>query len=100
MEFNWIFGPATVESSDTLSDIVVKIDWVCLLMNQGNPEWKTSGQVELPPVDPQNFIPFDLITESVVEGWVFSIINKQDIEQQITTTYEESLKVKAIPLPF
>lgn len=100
MEFNWTFGPATVESIDSLSNVIIRLDWVCLLLDQENVVWKNSGQVELPPVDPEHFIPFDLITEADVESWVFSVINKEETEQKMLTDYQESLKIKSIPLPF
>ena len=100
MEFQWIFGPATATTVDSMSSVVVKVDWVCLLNDMNGGEWKSSGQIETPPIDPSSFVPFDQITQDIVEGWVFSTVDKQLIESTMQTQYEESLNVQILPFNF
>jgi hypothetical protein len=100
MEFQWIFGPATATTVDDMSDVVVRVDWICLLNDTNGGEWKNSGQVETPPINPEDFVPFDQITKEIVEGWVFAVVDKQLVESTMQLDYEASQKIQVLPFNF
>lgn len=100
MEFQWIFGPAMATTIDSLSDVVIRVDWICLLNDTTGGEWKSSGQVETPPIDPASFVPFDQITKEMVESWVFAVVDKQSVEATMQEQYLESQKIQIVPFNF
>lgn len=100
MDYQWVLGPATVTTVDELSDVVIVVDWVCLMSDGNGGDWKNSGRVTVPPVDPADYIPFDQITQEVVEGWVFSQVDKGQVEADMFLAYQESQRVQVIPFDF
>lgn len=101
MRYEWYLGPATVSTVDNISDVVIIVDWVCLMFDDATGgEWKTSGRVTVPQVDPENFIPFDSITKEIVEGWVYSQVDKSQVELSMLIDYQASNKSQTLPFDF
>lgn len=101
MRYEWVLGPAIVTTVDDISDVVITVDWVCLLFDDATGgEWKNSGRVIVPPVDPSEFVPFDQITQEIVESWVYSQVDKGQVESKMLADYQESLKVQILPFDF
>lgn len=80
MNYEWSYGPAIVETVDYLQNVVVKINWLCMGYDGTNRNFKQSGIVSCPPVDPAHYVPFEQLSKSQIESWVFATVNKADVE--------------------
>jgi hypothetical protein len=70
---------------------------------QGN-EGVFSGATPFPPssIDPDNFIPYDQLTEEIVLGWIQAVVvgsYAEHVDAQIQKQID-ALKVKEEPLPW
>lgn len=70
---------------------------------QGN-EGVFSGATPFPPssIDPENFIPYDQLTEEIVLGWIQAVVvgsYEEHVNAQIQKQID-ALKIKEEPLPW
>lgn len=95
MRYQWLYGPATVKNEDNLTDVVMEIAWQCVGFDDANgTNYKISGSVDTPPVDPEHFTPFDQITQSQVESWVFAEVDKSQVELDLLMQSQQVPDVK------
>ena len=83
MQYEWSYGPAAVETVDNLQNVVVKINWICMGYDDTDRNFKTSGIAPSPPLDPAHYVPFDQLTLTQIESWVFATVNKADVEYKL-----------------
>jgi hypothetical protein len=95
MRYQWLYGPATVKNEDSLTDVIIEIAWQCVGFDdaKGN-NYKISGSVDTPPVDPAQFTPFDQVTQSQVESWVFAVVDKNQTELALLAQSQQIPDVK------
>lgn len=78
--FEWIIVNTEVTVQNySLSDIVIQVNW----RYQGSDGVRTSsvyGATVLLPPDPNNFIPFDQLTNAQVSAWVEEDLGQEAIE--------------------
>lgn len=95
MRYEWVYGPATVKNEDDLTDVVIEIAWQCVGFDDSDGNtYKTSGSVTTPTVDPDQFTPFDQISEQQVESWVFADVDKNAVELQLLMESQQIPDVK------
>lgn len=84
MRYEWLYGPATVKNEDDLNNVIIEIAWQCVGFDDAtNLTYKTSGMVQAPPPDPGTFVPFDQITQSQVQTWVYADVDKTSTENEL-----------------
>lgn len=83
MRYEWIYGPAVVETIDNLQNVIVSINWICMGYNDTDSIYKETGLAPCPPVDPAHYVPFDQLTKQQIEAMVFSTVNKTDVEYKL-----------------
>ncbi len=96
MRYQWQYGPATISNEDGLPDVIMDIAWICVGFDDSNgTNYKASGSVSTPPVDPEHFVPFDQISKSQVESWVFAVVDKSAVEMELLMESQQQPDVKS-----
>ena len=90
MRFDWSVGPAEVHTYNNLSDVVTHVMWYCTAYAPDGTTYKRSGSVQLGNPDPNRFVPFKAITADQVNTWVFSLVDKTKVENELTSEYANS----------
>lgn len=85
MRYEWSYGPAVVETVDNLQNVVVYINWMCMGYNDSDTSkiYKETGLAPSPPIDPAHYVPFEQLTQSQIEAWVFATVSKPDVEYKL-----------------
>lgn len=83
--YNWTFPQFVIEPSvDGLSDVVTAMVWMCTgVESTDGTSALNSGRVVLKPPVPENFVPYDQITEEMALSWLSQYINMQSVERMI-----------------
>lgn len=85
IKYTWTYGPMRVEYVNGFQDVVTGLYWACKCEDEDNyPTVNSfdSGIMQLPTIDQENFIPFESVTPEIVNGWISTSINKQEIENK------------------
>lgn len=91
MHYEWKLGPAHIVHSTTfLKNVITSVEWYCIATTQSGAVFKMSGMVDVPLADPNNFVEFANISSSTVNSWVFSKVNKAEVESALYKQYEDS----------
>jgi hypothetical protein len=101
--YDWTFPQFVIEPSiDGLTNVVTAMVWMCTGVDSTDgANALNSGRVELKPPVPQNFVPFDQITQQMALGWLAQYINMQAVEQGISRQIErQRAPVQPINPPF
>ena len=83
---------------------IVQTYWTKTGVDEQGNEGMFSGATPFPPssIDPENFIPYDQLTEEIVLGWIQSVVvgsYEEHVNAQIQKQID-LLKVKEEPLPW
>ena len=99
MNYVWGFGPAVVEHSSSLANIVIQVNWNCVGTDlTTGKNYKTSGMITAPTADPSNFLPFEELSAETVSGWVFEAVDQNAIEAKLLA--ESQVLPSVIPFRF
>ena len=99
MRYEWRFGPAVVTTIDSMDDVVIDINWQCVGYDDDTGKnFKSSGMIATPPVDPANFVPFDQITPDQVQSWVLAQVDQTQTEQSLLA--ESQVPPNVLPFNF
>jgi hypothetical protein len=90
MRYEWQYGPAIVAQQADLTNVVTAINWMVLGYDNSDNVYKDSGVAPAPAPNPNTFLPFDQITESEVQGWVFMTVNRNEVQDKL---YQQSIAV-------
>lgn len=91
MIYEWKLGPAhIIHSTELLKNVITGVEWYCIATATSGAVFKASGMVDVPPADTNNFVDFANISSDTVNSWVFSKINKSEIESNLYKQYETS----------
>lgn len=79
---------------NTLENVVFQADWRYTATSQdGKYVEEIVGLASIPDPDPDNFIPFENLTEEVVSDWVLNIVNIEQLQQAL----DEQIAEKQYP---
>lgn len=81
--YNWTFPQFVIEPSiDGLTNVVTAMTWMCTGVDTDNGLTAlNSGRVVLQPPNPEQFVPFEDITEEMAMGWLAAYISIPGVEQ-------------------
>lgn len=98
-EFKWIIHQLqTTPSSDGLQNVVRKISWEVQARSE-HAFARDQGVCELESPDPQQFVQYESLDEKTVTGWLWSKINRQEIELRLSNQIQAALQPELIALP-
>jgi hypothetical protein len=81
IEYTWAFGPLTVKiQEDDLQNVVYIVNWR-LAGADGEFFASTYGSVQVPPPG-GDFVPFDQLTEELVQQWVEDALGQNVVDEQ------------------
>ena len=73
-----------------LSNVVYVVHWKYTATTENEEFTSTmSGVANIPSPDPENFIPFEDLTQSQVEGWVESAVDLEKFKEALDNTILE-----------
>ena len=77
---------------NTLENVVFQADWRYTAMSQDEKHIEeTVGLAIIPAPDPDNFTPFDDLTEEQVKGWVENEVDFDKIKEYLDSIIEEKI---------
>ena len=85
ISFNWTFPQFVIEPDISgLNNVVTAMFWMCTGVDTATGQTSLeSGRVQLKPPNPEQFVPFDQITEHMALGWLSAYISMPAVEQRI-----------------
>jgi hypothetical protein len=83
-----------------LTNVIHTIDWSYIGTDENNNRAHMQMPTLLPESSEENFIPYDNITEEMVISWLESILNVEDLQQEIINKIENIKNPPIIELPF
>lgn len=101
--YNWTFPQFVIEPSvDGLTNVVTAMVWCCTGVDDTDGQTAlNSGRVVLLPPNPEQFVPFDQITEEMAMGWLDSYISVQGVETMIAAQIARARQpVQPVTPPF
>ena len=86
---------------DGLPEVVVGAEWQCVVEQQ-NRRADLSGSIQFPPPNPMNYTLYGDLKEDQVLAWVWETINKNYIEDLVSSQLEQQIKPdpETPPLPW
>ena len=79
--YTWVFNNFKVQKvQDTLTDVVITVDWH-RIARADTYSANIYGQVSLTAPDPDDFTPFEQITEQQVTDWVTAALTPERIAE-------------------
>lgn len=101
--YNWTFPQFVIEPSiDGLTNVVTAMTWMCTAVNDLNGQTAlNSGRVVLQPPNPEQFVPFEEITQEMAMGWLAAYISIPGVEQALDVQLNRAQQpVQPINPPF
>lgn len=79
ISYAWSFPTLdVVYNEDNLQNVAQTVHWV-YTATEGNYTASTYSTVSLPPPAPEDFIPYDELTEAIVQGWVEGALGAEQV---------------------
>ncbi len=87
---------------DTLENVVFQADWRYTATSENEEYTEESvGLASIPAPDPDNFTPFEDLTEQMVSDWILNIVDfeqyQQTLDEQITKKQYPTIESKNVP---
>ncbi len=87
---------------NTLENVVFQADWRYTAISENEEYTEESvGLASIPAPDPDNFTPFDDLTEEQVKGWVENEVDFNKLKEYLDNKIEEKInpptEVKDVP---
>jgi len=101
--YNWTFPQFVIEPSvDGMTNVVTAMVWMCTGVDDLDGQSALeSGRVALKPPNPEQYVPFDQITQELALSWLSSYISMPGVEKQITARISQMRQpVQPINPPF
>ena len=89
-------------SSEGLTDVVFNVHWRRQATEvDGDKSYfaDTYSVLSVSSPDPSSFVPYDQLTEQMVEGWLNSGLDVASIDASLTAQIEEQKNPKVVSLP-
>jgi len=92
MRYDWQLGPADVYSDEVFTDAISQIHWWCVLYADDGTTYKKNDTVQLGAPNLETFVPFDSVTEEMVEAWVYGVINVEQIHSELEAEHASAVQ--------
>lgn len=94
MEYSWKLTSLSKKDTADLKNIIVQTRWEKIGTNENGTTGRFSGATpfDLTEVDPNNFIPYENLTEEIILKWIQSVVvdsYEEHVNQKITKQIEE-----------
>lgn len=103
IQFKWVISSMDeYPSSDGLTDVVFKIHYrrqATEVDEKGTWFAETYSVLSVSAPDPSSFVPYDQLTEAMVEGWLNAGLDVASIDASLTAQIEEQKNPKVVSLP-
>jgi hypothetical protein len=103
IQFKWVISSMDeYPSSEGLSDVVFNIHYrrqATEVDDKGTWFAETYSVLSVSAPDPSSFVPYDQLTEEMVEGWLNSGLDVDSIDASLTAQIEEQKNPKVVSLP-
>ena len=101
--YNWVISSMDeYPSSEGLSDVVFNIHYrrqATEVDDKGTWFAETYSVLSVSAPDPSSFVPYDQLTEAMVENWLNSGLDVASIDASLTAQIEEQKNPKVVSLP-
>jgi len=101
--YNWVISSMDeYPSSEGLSDVVFNIHYrrqATEVDDKGTWFAETYSVLSVSAPDPSSFVPYDQLTQEMVEGWLNSGLDVASIDASLTAQIEEQKNPKVVSLP-
>lgn len=99
INYNWIISSLEcVISENNLENIIKTIHWR-YRGTENNIQYDLYGSVNLDTPDPNNYIPYENLTQTIVENWLESNLDITSFQQRISDEIELIKNPVTITLP-
>ena len=103
IQFKWVISSMDeYPSSEGLSDVVFNIHYrrqATEVDDKGTWFAETYSVLSVSAPDPSSFVPYDQLTEAMVENWLNSGLDVASIDASLTAQIEEQKNPKVVSLP-
>ena len=103
INFKWVISSMDeYPSSEGLSDVVFNIHYrrqATEVDDKGTWFAETYSVLSVSAPDPSSFVPYDQLTEAMVENWLNSGLDVASIDASLTAQIEEQKNPKVVSLP-
>lgn len=103
IQFKWVISSMDeYPSSEGLSDVVFNIHYrrqATEVDEKGTWFAETYSVLSVSAPDPSQFVPYDQLTEAMVEGWLNAGLDVASIDASLTAQIEEQKNPKVVSLP-
>ena len=104
IQFKWVISSldSYPKTADGLSDVVFNIHYrrqATEVDDKGTWFAETYSVLTVSAPDPSSFVPYDQLTEAMVEGWLNSGLDVASIDASLTAQIEEQKNPKVVSLP-
>ena len=98
INYNWKFPVMECQNKGSLEKIVVLIHWI-FEAEKNDVKSNIYGTTSLSLPTEENFTPYEKLTKEQVVSWIESILNVEEMKQNLNKKIEELMKPKNIILP-
>jgi hypothetical protein len=103
INYKWVISAMDeYPSSEGLSDVVFNIHYrrqATEVDDKGTWFAETYSVLSVSAPDPSSFVPYDQLTEAMVENWLNSGLDVDSIDASLTAQIEEQKNPKVVSLP-
>ena len=103
IQFKWVISSMDeYPSSEGLTDVVFNIHYrrqATEVDDKGTWFAETYSVLSVSAPDPSSFVPYDQLTQEMVEGWLNSGLDVASIDASLTAQIEEQKNPKVVSLP-
>ena len=100
MEYTWkITGVKTLDTTE-VENAVVQTYWEKIGTDENGNEGKFVGATPFPQstIDPENFVPFDKLTEDLVLSWIKAVV-VDSYEEHVNNQIQKQIDSKVVKQP-
>ena len=104
IQFKWVISSldSYPKTADGLTDVVFNIHYrrqATEVDDKGTWFAETYSVLSVSAPDPSQFVPYDQLTEAMVEGWLNAGLDVASIDASLTAQIEEQKNPKVVSLP-
>ena len=104
IQFKWVISSldSYPKTADGLTDVVFSIHYrrqATEVDDKGTWFAETYSVLSVSAPDPSSFVPYDQLTEAMVEGWLNAGLDVASIDASLTAQIEEQKNPKVVSLP-
>ena len=102
--YKWVVSSldAYPKDAEGLTDVICVIHWRYQAEQVENDKTyfaEVYGTLSVPAPDPADFVPYDQVTELMVEGWLNSGLPVADLDANLDSQINDQINPKIITLP-